>query len=64
MVKFSNKVNFRKNPKDFEKELNIRLKKRSISKTTAQQPYRGCTKREDLVSNGFDPDLAKKLVTE
>ncbi len=34
------------------------------SEITAQQPCRGCTKREDLVSNGFDPDLAKKLVTE
>ena len=29
-----------------------------------QQPCRGCTKREDLVSNGYDPDKAKELVTE
>ena len=29
-----------------------------------QQPCRGCTKREDLVTNGFDPDEAKRLVTE
>ena len=31
---------------------------------TEQQPCRGCTKREDLVTNGFDPDEAKRLVTE
>ena len=29
-----------------------------------QQPCRGCTKREDLVTNGFDPDEARRLVTE
>ena len=31
---------------------------------TEQQPCRGCTKREDLVTNGFDPDEARRLVTE
>lgn len=38
---------FRKNPRDFEKELTVRLKKRGISKTTAQNYTRfpiGCFK--------------------
>ncbi len=30
----------------------------------SQMPCRSCTKREDLVSNGFDPDEAKRLVTD
>jgi len=31
---------------------------------TEQQPCRGCTKREDLVTNGFDPDILYKFVQD